>query len=216
MAASAWASSSQGVYFNALGGLGYLSGSKLSSMQMIDTDNPGNPQITPSMNKGSLDSSGRAALGYNFYANPLTSWAYGVELGYNYLSPATSALQGVYNPGEPYDVNANAKTNAWSSDLVFVANKGISKNVSLFGKLGMAYEDKNQSITSTIQGQGSSSASGLKVNNTQAANGVGGVAGFGAQYALSKNIALQTEFDVMKGGSGIGYAQVLAGLSFSF
>lgn len=215
MALTASANAPQGVYLNALGGYDYLADSEIGTIQTGGSFS--NPTVTPNMTEGSAGFSGRGALGYYFYSNPVTSWAYGMELGYNYLSPGKNyADLTTDRGGEPYYISSEAKTNAWAGDLDFIVSKSVSERVSLFGKMGLGYEQKTERFNASAVGTNASPTDLYNTSTVKNLGGIGAVGGLGLQYALTQNVALQTELDAMKGGTGFGYAQLLAGLSFRF
>lgn len=215
IAISAFAQAPHGVYVNALGGYDYLADSELGTIQTTGTFVQ--PTVSPNMTEGSAGFSGRGALGYYFYSNPVTSWAYGMELGYNYLSPGKNYANLTTTRGdEPYFISSNAQTDAWAGDLDFIVSKSVSEHISLFGKMGLGYEQKTEKFTAMASGTNGSATNLYDTNTVKTLGGIGAVGGLGLQYALTQNVALQTELDAMKGSAGFGYAQLLAGLSFAF
>ncbi len=115
---SAFAAVAQGAYVNVLGGIAYLNASELKSVQVGNLQ-AANPSLNPNFNSGSVGFAGRTAVGYYYYSNPLTSWAYGLELGYDYLSPINSSTSTI---NQPYFVKSNAKVSAQSADLDYIFN----------------------------------------------------------------------------------------------
>lgn len=205
---SAFAGNAQHAYVNVLGGVAYVNDSELKSVQLAGAQ-MANPSLSSQFTNGSIGFTGRASTGYYIYNNPETAWAYGLELGYDYLSPTDSSVNSL---NQSYLIKSKAKSMAQAGDFDFIINKGISARLSVFGKLGLAYEAKTQTVNSNIE----SLASSFSSSSTKNVDGFGALGGLGLQYALTKNIALQAEFDMMKGGTGIGYDQALVGLSFNF
>jgi len=213
MGADSAFASPTGPYIDVMGGAGYVAGSKLDHMEFPEKSGGGNGNAVPWYQSG-FDYTGRAAFGYFFNQDPLNSWAFGLEAGYNYFSPVNSSKTTSFTSlNAPYTVKGTTKTNMWSTDLDFVVSEDISENVSLIYKLGVAYESIERSFTAT---QISGPVDSFNSSEKKDISGFGGLAGIGMQYNFNKNFALRTEIDGMKGGKDIGYAQGLVGLVWSF
>lgn len=201
-----------GAYVDVMGGGDYLTGSGLSNLGIDVSNGMPNPQY----DKGGIGYTGRAAFGYFFNQDPLNSWAYGVEVGYNYFSPIETNRSDSFRtniPGAPpVQESGKSKTNAWSTDADFVVSEDISENVSLLYKLGVGYESLTRKFTSP----GVPLSSISPTSTSTELDGFGLVGGIGMQYAFTKNFALRAELDGMKGGKGIDYGQGLIGLVWSF
>jgi len=207
-----------GAYVDVAGGASYLAGSQLNNMEFptytitpgLDANSSAVPYYSTDFNY-----TGRAAFGYFFNQDPLNSWAYGVEMGYDYFSPVNSTgTQSFHSLYSTYNVSGAVKTSAWASDLDFVISEDVSEHVSLLYKLGVAYESMTRNFTATQLAGAQAGAFNSTTNSDT--SGVGGLAGLGIQFNFSKHVALRTEVDGMKGGNNIGYAQALAGLVFAF
>lgn len=208
-----------GAYVNVLGGADYLTGSGMSNMNFAASEDQTSGSInyanpTPNYTNSELGYTGRAAAGYFFNTDPLNSWAFGVEAGYNYLSPIkSSTTQNTPVLTHIYTVNGASTTNAWAADLDFVISEDISEHASLIYKLGAAYEATSQTFTSTTVSPNDGFYNG---SSSSSNSGVGIDGGLGLKYAFSKHVAAIAELDGMKGGKNIGYAQGLVGLAFMF
>lgn len=205
-----------GAYVNVLGGGDYLTGSKMSSLNYPVSSSSGialygNP--SPAYDDGAMGYSGRAAFGYFFNQDPLNSWAYGFEAGYNYLSPVKSSASAPLNFGSVSETGTGSSTTtAFAADLDFIISEDISEHVSLLYKLGMGYENMTQKFSTP----GIAETNLTATSSTTTNSGLGVSGGLGMKYAFSQHVALQAELDGMKGGTGIGYAQGLVGLGFMF
>lgn len=208
-----------GAYTDLAGGVGYLAGAQLDHMDFPEnTDGSfGNQNAVPYYS-AKTNFTGRAAFGYFFNKDPLNSWAFGLEGGYDYLSPVNSNGSETFNSlGSAYTVNGAVQTSAWATDLDFVISEDISESVSLIYKLGAAYESMTRNFTATQTAQGPYGQPGAFNSTTNSdASGFGGLAGFGIQFNFTPHFGLRTEIDGMKGGNSIGYAQGTAGLVWAF
>lgn len=165
-----------------------------------------------------MNYTGRIALGYLYNPNIRDHQAYGVELGYNYFSPINASMTNkIYIPNSSSfrSVHTKDQTKAWAADLegVYVQDLVIP-HTSLILKLGLGYESITDKITNTISP--ATPGTGIPASETVKKHGFGLAGGIGLQYALSQNLAIRTELDGMKGGKGIGYAQGIVGLVWSF
>ncbi len=201
-----------GPYTDVLGGADYLAGSQITDLDFpVSGSSIGNP--TP-VYSGAYGYTGRAAFGYFFNNDPTQSWAFGLEMGYNYFSPEKSnTSKSILNAlGSTSNVEGSSKTNAWAGDLDFVISEDVSQHLSMLYKIGVGYESMDQTFTSsTISGPGDFSNSTSTTDS-----GFGLTGGIGMQYAFSKNFAVRAEIDAMKGKKGIGYGQGLVGLVWMF
>lgn len=102
------------------------------------------------------------------------SFAWGVYGGYNF-HPHLGVELGYQNFGKVEAGPYSARSDALSADMV--ARLPITQSIGLFSRVGMAYVDSSTSGP----GAHGSSALGLKL-------------GFGAEFKLSQNLALRTEF----------------------
>lgn len=207
-----------GTYFGVGGGAGYVTNSSISAMQFPMNGNVlSNP--TPVL-ANKFTPMAQGTVGHYFNNNSNNSWAFGVEMNYDYFAPTNSSVtQGVVNgsSGDTYNVKGQLKANTWASTLMGVISEDISPKVSLLYKLGIGYEDMKQTFTSTtLSSPSTSSADHFNSNSVTRNKGFGVAGGVGLQYAFTDHLAWKTEIGGMKGGKNIGFANATTGVQASF
>lgn len=198
------------------GGVGYALSSGLNGVQASAPAVPGTYPVSP-LYTDKMTPGARLALDYYFNNDPLNSWAFGLEGGYNYfLGQKTNASFNTTDGfNDPYTIHGKLKTSMWSSDIDFLVSEDISENASLIYKVGVAYEEMSRKFTAnstTSVGQ----ENRFFANQNDNVSGFGGLLGLAMQYNFTKHFGMRIELDAMKGGKDIGYAQALAGLTCSF
>ncbi len=206
-----------GPYILIGGGEAYIDSMKVDGATITRTDispNQSNYAINYKSG-GAFDYTARGAFGYYFNSDPENTYAFGVELGFNYFGTKKSSTNSnlVVDPAiPPYPVTTNEKASAWSADLEAVFSQDlIIPNTSAIVKLGVGYEQMTRKFDNqqTLPGQ-------LPSSETLHNNSVGVAGGIGLQYSFTKRIAARIEVNAFKGKKHMGYVQGLVGISFAF
>lgn len=202
-------------FYTILGGGGdYLINAALNDTNItrIDLDPFTHNYVINYSQQNSFGYTVRGELGYLFSSLDQKQ-SYGLEIGYNYFGAIDSQFDNSFIVplvDVTHHVTTNETTTTWSTDLEGVYVRQIVPHFNMMIKLGVAYQNMTNSITNTVDVP--EFPSSVSVTN----NGVGGAGGIGLQYIPVKHVGIQGEVDGMKGGTGIGYGQVLLGVMVIF